>query len=93
MTMFEPQSPQLKSPLNRWQADYRGLCANRVLIRQDRMEEQLINGLTQKVLQPEMIDYLFERFVGQLQKRLDSLRQASSNATAELNALQMQRSD
>jgi site-specific DNA recombinase len=72
---------------------FRGLCSNRVLIRQDRLEEQLINGLTHKVLRKDMIEYLFGRFVEELQKRLDSLRQASTGAAGELNALQAQRGE
>jgi site-specific DNA recombinase len=64
-----------------------------VLIRQDRLEEQLINGLTHKVLRKDMIEYLFGRFVEELQKRLDSLRQASTGAAGELNALQAQRGE
>lgn len=40
------------------------LCSNRVLIRQDRLEEQLINGLTHKVLRKDMIEYLVRAVCG-----------------------------
>jgi site-specific DNA recombinase len=70
---------------------YRGLCRNKVLIRQDRLEEQLINGLTQKVLSPDLIDYMFRRFVEQLQKRLQTMEQDSLRAASEHDALRVQR--
>ena len=70
---------------------YRGLCSNNVLIRQDRLEDQLINGLTQKVLRPDLIEYIFQRFVQELQKRLQSLEQDSLKAASEVNELTTQR--
>jgi site-specific DNA recombinase len=69
------------------------MCSNRVLIRQDRLEEQLIDGLTTKVLRLETVEYLFERFVEQLEQRLDSLKKSSSTAAAELNGLEKQRDE
>jgi len=64
-----------------------------VLIRQDRLEEQLIGGLINQVLRPEMIEYLFSRFVEELQKRLQSLEQESLKAVTELNHLQQKRKE
>src|SRR5205823_995038 len=70
---------------------YRGVCSNNVLIRQDRMEEQLIQGLTQRVLRPDLIDYLFQRFASELQQRLQNLEQDSLEAAKELNGLREKR--
>src|SRR6266700_5182177 len=72
---------------------YRGVCTNSVLIRQDRLEEQLIGGLINQVLRPEMIEYLFSRFAEELQKRLQSLEQESLKAVTELNNLQQKRKE
>src|SRR5947208_842292 len=41
---------------------YRGVCKNATMIRQDRLEEQLLNGLEERVLKPDMIEYAFVRF-------------------------------
>jgi hypothetical protein len=72
---------------------YRGVCSNNVLIRQDRMEEQLIQGLTQKVLQPELIDHLFQRFTEELQRRLKGMEQDSLQAATEVNGLRAKRDE
>lgn len=72
---------------------YRGVCSNKVLIRQDRLEEQLIAGLSEKVLRPEMIEYLFNRFVEELHKRLRSLEQENLKAAADLDNLQQKRNE
>jgi hypothetical protein len=45
------------------------------MIRQDRLEEQLIAGLTERVLQPEMIDYTVQQFRSKVEERLQQIRE------------------
>ena len=49
---------------------YRGVCDNRVTIRQDRLEEQLVAALERSRANPEMIEYTLARFKDLLRKRL-----------------------
>ena len=49
---------------------YRAVCDNAVTIRQDRLEEQLLAALEQRLANPEMIEYTLTRFQEELQKRL-----------------------
>ncbi len=59
---------------------YRGVCANNVLIRRDRLEHQLLTGLSDRILNPEMIEFALERFQEQLQRRLQELRDQADSA-------------
>ena len=53
---------------------YRGVCDNRLTIRQDRLEEQLLAEIEGRILTPEMIAYTLERFAEELQGRLIQMR-------------------
>ena len=57
---------------------YRGICRNRLTIRQDRLEEQLLGALEQRILTPPMLDYTLQRFDEALQKRLNEIQQQST---------------
>ncbi len=59
---------------------YRGVCANSVLIRRDRLEHQLLTGLSDRILKPAMIDFALERFQEQLQHRLQELWDQADSA-------------
>jgi hypothetical protein len=59
---------------------YRGVCENATMIRRDRLEEQLLTGLEERVLSPEMIDYAFDRFQVEVQRRLKQIREDADNA-------------
>jgi hypothetical protein len=72
---------------------YRGVCENAMMIRRDRLEEQLLTGLEERVLKPEMIDYAFERFQGEVQRRLKELREAANNAETGVRAVQKKRQE
>ena len=54
---------------------YRGVCDNAVTIRQDRLEQQLLAALEQRLSNPEMIEYTLIRFQEELQKRLAEIEQ------------------
>ena len=70
---------------------YRGVCANSVMIRQDRLEDQLLAGLTERVLRPEMLEYTFQRFWEELQRRLRQIQEESARAASGVNLLQERR--
>ena len=70
---------------------YRGVCANSVMIRQDRLEDQLLAGLTERVLRPEMLEYTFLRFSEELQRRLRQIQEESARAASGVNLLQERR--
>jgi hypothetical protein len=48
----------------------RGTCANSVMIRKDRLEDRLLTQLTDRILQPAMVDYALQGFQEQLRRRL-----------------------
>ena len=52
---------------------YGGACANRLMIRQDRLESQLLSAITDKLLSTEMLQYALARFIDQIQARLKDL--------------------
>ena len=60
---------------------YRGVCDNRVTIRQDRLEEQLLAEIEGCILTPEMIEYTLERFAEELQGRLIETRRQAGRST------------
>jgi site-specific DNA recombinase len=53
---------------------YRGVCANTVTIRQDRLEEQLLAAIEQRIANPGMIEHILVRFQAELKKRLADLQ-------------------
>ena len=57
---------------------YRGVCDNAVTIRQDRLEEQLLAALEQRLAKPQMIEYTLTRFQEELQKRLVEIQRQTS---------------
>jgi site-specific DNA recombinase len=57
---------------------YRGVCDNAVTIRQDRLEEQLLGALEQRLANPQMIEYTLIRFQEQLQKRLMEIQRQTT---------------
>lgn len=71
----------------------RGVCANGVMIRKDRLEAQLLHELTGRILQPSMVDYALERFHEQLQQRLRQIREQAESAADGIVALQAKRQE
>jgi site-specific DNA recombinase len=60
---------------------YRGVCENKLTIRQDRLEEQLLGEIETRILTPEMIQYTLGRFEQELQKRLTEIQRLSADST------------
>jgi site-specific DNA recombinase len=72
---------------------YRGVCDNAVTIRQDRLEEQLLGALEQRLANREMIEYTLVGFQEQLQKRLAEIqRQATGLEDLRRERRQLQES-
>jgi site-specific DNA recombinase len=70
---------------------YRGTCTNGLMIRQDRLETQLIAGLTERVSKTELIEYALKQFQARLQARLKELQDQTLKAADAVTALQNQR--
>jgi site-specific DNA recombinase len=70
---------------------YRGICSNRLMIRQDRLEAQLIAGLTERITRQDLIDYALERFHEELKRRLKELQDQALSVAGTVTALQDQR--
>ena len=52
----------------------RGMCANELVVRRDRIEQELISGLQREVLREEVAEFALEEFKRQLRARLDDTR-------------------
>jgi site-specific DNA recombinase len=61
---------------------YRGVCGNRLTIRQDRLEAQLLGALEERILTPQMLDYALRRFDEALQRRLHDMRDQNMEVSA-----------
>lgn len=72
---------------------YRGTCSNGLMIRQDRLEAQLIEGLTERVAKSDLIEYALTRFQECLQTRLRELQEQTLKAADTVTALHDQRRD
>jgi site-specific DNA recombinase len=72
---------------------YRGTCSNGLMIRQDRLEAQLIAGLTERVSKSESIERALTKFQERLQKRLRELQEQTLKAADTISTLQSQRRD
>ena len=71
----------------------RGVCANSVMIRKDRLEDQLLAELSDRLLQPAMVDYALQSFHEQLQRRLQEIRDQADSAANGVLALQGKRQE
>ena len=59
---------------------YRGACSNKLLERQDWLEERLLKELQEEVLKPEAIEYVIQAFGSQLKDALEKM----SNELAQM---------
>ena len=53
---------------------YRGVCENSLTIRQDRLEEQLIGAIEQRILNSNLLDYTLKQFQSCLQQKLAEMQ-------------------
>jgi site-specific DNA recombinase len=60
-----------------------GVCANNWTIRRDRLEEQLLAEIEQRVFQPGVIDYLIKRCEDELQRRLKEIERQGKSSSLE----------
>jgi site-specific DNA recombinase len=66
-------------------ARYRGICSNRLYIRRDRLEKQLLEALASNLRRPEMLERAVKGFQKQLECRVREIRQAADSTNeAEL---------
>ena len=61
----------------------KGTCGNKLMIRQDRLEEQLLAAIEQRVLGSHMLDYAVKRCEEELRKRLAAMKRQGSIATVD----------
>jgi hypothetical protein len=61
-------------------ARYRGICSNRLYIRRDRLEKQLLDALSANLRRPEMLQHALESFQKQLECRIREIRQAAESS-------------
>jgi len=57
---------------------YRGVCDNSVTIRQDRLEDQLLAALEQRLADPQITEYTLTRLQEELRKRLAEIERQST---------------
>ena len=70
---------------------YRGTCSNAMMIRLDRLEEQLLAYLERHILTKEMAEYTVELFRQELEKRLQRMAEANEDHQSELAKLRAER--
>ena len=70
---------------------YRGTCANALMIRLDRLEEQLIGYLERHILTKEMAEYTISLFREELEKRLQQMAEQSEEHQIGLAKLRSER--
>jgi site-specific DNA recombinase len=52
---------------------YRGVCSNALTIRRERLEDQLLAALEDRILNSQLIEYTLQRFEDELRKRLKEI--------------------
>ncbi len=64
---------------------HNGMCGNKLMIRQDRLEEQLLGAIGQQILNPSTLETVIKRCENELRKRLiDMERQRATTSAASL---------
>ncbi len=64
---------------------YPGVCSNKLTIRQDRLEEQLLAALEDRLLKPEIIEHVIQRVHVEFRRRLAEINKRG-NHTADLSS-------
>ena len=62
-----------------------GVCGNKLMIRQDRLEEQMLDAIGQRLLAPGALDMVVKRCEQELKRRLAEME--GEGATTTLNSL------
>jgi hypothetical protein len=67
------------------QHKHNGQCSNKLMIRQDRLEEQLLHAIHQRILSPKILDAAIDRCEEEIRKRLaEMVRQGSISSVESL---------
>jgi site-specific DNA recombinase len=59
---------------------YRGICSNRLTIRRDRLENQLLAALQENIWKPKLLDYAIRKFEQEIRRRRADARKASQGS-------------
>ena len=59
----------------------RGVCLNRLTIRRDRLESQLLAALQERIWKPTLLDYAISSFEREVRRRIAETRQKSDEKT------------
>ena len=62
---------------------HNGMCDNRLLIRQDRLEDQLLAAIQQRILSPAVIEDVVKKCEAEFRRRLTEMNRIGSIITAE----------
>src|SRR5215471_2215373 len=65
------------------QHKHNGTCDNKLMIRQDRLEEQLLDAIQQRILSPKILESAIKRCEEELRKRLDEMVRQGSISSVE----------
>jgi hypothetical protein len=72
---------------------YRGTCDNRLLIRLDRLEAQLLAGLEARVLCPAAVEYVVRRLQDAIESSRSSATKNVDSRSSELGPLHREKTD
>lgn len=62
---------------------HNGVCPNRMMIRQERLESQLLGAIGDRILNPTMLDYTVERCSQELKRRIAEMKANGSIPSVE----------
>jgi len=60
-------------------ARYRGICSNRLYIRRDRLEKQLLDALADNLRRPDLLEHALQSFKEQLECRTREIRKTAAS--------------
>jgi site-specific DNA recombinase len=72
------------------QHHYRGACPNVLMVRRNLLEEMLLSGLQQQVLQPEVIQHTVDEFGRQVRVALSHMQEAEIERERRKSRLESQ---
>jgi site-specific DNA recombinase len=63
------------------------VCSNSVYIHQPLLEQQLINGITNRILRPDMLEYVLTRFSEKLHQHVNEMQKLARDTAAQSSEL------
>jgi hypothetical protein len=70
---------------------HNGMCENKLMIRQDRLEEQMLAAIERRILNPATLDYVVRRCAEEVEKRLAEMER--NGAITTMDSLKKQREE